>query len=315
MMQNKNIFLILNFFRSNVILCLSENDALSHAFLSHLFSKLFFRVVFIFIIIFTSNIYSQWKSELFPSQLNIQPFTANIIEPRTGFEFALDKNQLELNISTSHDIIHFSNEAEVISVGADLFTFTRLRSTNDFKFPVETVDYLFGLNAGYKKKLCNDNEFGFRFRLSHISAHLVDGQFDIQTQSWMDHKEPFVFSKEFIELFPFYRFNTLRIYGGFTYLFHVIPDVIKKSNYQLGFDYFATQIGTDYLTPFISYDFKLNGVEKYIGNNNLLAGIKFGKWNERGLSIYFSYRTGLSIHGEYYDVYEKYSSIGFNFDL
>lgn len=315
MMQNKNIFLIRNFFRSNNVLSLSKNGSLSKAFLSRIFSKLFFRVVFIFVIILTSNINSQWKSELFPSQLNIQPFTANIIEPSTGFEFSLNKNQLELNISTSHDIIHWSNDDEVISVGADFFTFTRLRSTNDFKFPVETVDYLFGLNAGYKKKLCNDNEFGFRFRLSHISAHLVDGQFDAQTKIWHDDREPFVFSKEFIEIFPFYEFNTLRIYGGFTYLFHVIPDVIKKGNYQLGFDYFATQIGTDFFTPYISYDFKLNGVEKYIGNNNLLAGIKFGKWSERGLSIYFSYRSGLSIHGEYYDIYEKYSSIGFNFDL
>ena len=130
----------------------------------------------LFLILFTSISYSQWKHELFPSDINIQPFTANFLEPKAGFLFSTDKNQLRLDISTSRDIVHWSDENEMISIGADVFTFTRLRSTDDFKFPVETIDYLFGFNAGYKKKICNDNEFGFRFRLSHISAHLVDGQ-------------------------------------------------------------------------------------------------------------------------------------------
>lgn len=270
---------------------------------------------FLMTFLFTSVSFSQWEYELFPSGLNIQPFTANILEPKTGFLIALDKNQLQLDISTSKDIVHWSNDKDEISFGADLFTFTRLRSTDDFKFPVETIDYLFGFNAGYKTKICNNNEYGFRFRLSHISAHLVDGQFDAQTQQWRDGRKPFVFSKEFIELFPFYRVNTFRAYAGFTYIFHVIPDVIKNGIFQIGFDYFATQISTDYLTPFVAYDFKLNGVEKYAGNNIISAGVKFGNWNQRGLSLYFTYMSGKSIHGEYFDVNENYSSVGFNFEL
>ncbi len=104
-------------------------------------------------------------------------------------------------------------------------------------------------------------------------------------------------------------------YVGFTYIFHVIPDEIKNGIFQIGFDYFATQFGTDYLTPFVAYDFKLNGVEKYIGNNIISAGVKFGNWNQRGLSLYFTYMSGKSIHGEYFDVNENYSSVGFNFEL
>lgn len=269
----------------------------------------------LFLILFTSISYSQWKHELFPSDINIQPFTANFLEPKAGFLFSTDKNQLRLDISTSRDIVHWSDENEMISIGADVFTSTRLRSTDDFKFPVETIDYLFGFNAGYKKKICNDNEFGFRFRLSHISAHLVDGQYDSQSQQWRQGRKPFVFSKEFIELFPYYRINTFRTYVGLTYIFHIIPNEIKKGIFQTGFDYYATQIGTDYLTPFVAYDFKLSGNEKYVGNNIISAGVKFGRWNQRGLSIYFAYMSGKSIHGEYFDLNENYANIGFNFEL
>jgi len=271
--------------------------------------------ILLFLILFTSVSFSQWQHELFPLDLNIQPFTANFLEPKAGFLIALNENKLRLDISTSRDIVKWFDDDETISIGADLFTFTRLRSTDDFKFPVETIDYLFGFNAGYKKKICNDNEYGFRVRLSHISAHLVDGQFDAKTQQWREGRVPFVFSKEFIELFPYYRINTFRAYAGFTYIFHVIPDEIKKGIFQVGFDYFATQIGTDYLTPFVAYDFKLSGNAKYVGNNIISAGVKFGKWNQKGLSLYFTYISGKSIHGEYFDVNEKYASVGFNFEL
>ena len=264
---------------------------------------------------FTSISFAQFEHEYFPSDLNIQPFTANFLEPKAGFLFSLDSNKIRLDISTSRDIVRWTDEDESISIGVDLFTFTRLRSTENFKFPVETIDYLFGVNAGYKKQLSEKNELGIRFRLSHISAHLVDGQYDAQAQEWRGGREPFVFSKEFIELFPYYRINTFRVYTGFTYIFHIVPDDIKKFNLQLGFDYFVTNFGNDDMTPFIAYDFKLAGNEKYIGNNIVSVGVKFGKWNKGGLSLYYTYISGKSVHEEFYDVNENYSAIGFNFEL
>lgn len=270
--------------------------------------------ILLFVLLFSSISFAQWQHELFPSDLNIQPFTANFLEPKAGFLVSTDNNKLRLDISTTRDIVKWFDADESISIGADVFTFTRLRSTDDFKFPVETIDYLFGFNVGYKK-LANDHEFGLRFRLSHISAHLVDGQYNAESKQWREGRDPFVFSKEFIELFPYYRIMTIRAYAGFTYIFHVIPEEIKKFNLQLGFDYFATQIGTDYLTPFIAYDFKLSGTEKYAGNNIISAGVKFGKWDKRGLSLYYTYISGKSVHGEYFNVNENYSAIGFNFEL
>lgn len=276
--------------------------------------NLLFKYIFC-LLLFTSISFAQWQHELFPSNLNIQPLTANLLEPKAGFLFSMDNNKLRLDISTSRDLVKWYDNNETISIGADVFTFTRLRSTDDFKFPVETIDYLFGLNAGYKKQLTNSNEFGLRFRLSHISAHLVDGQYDAQNKQWREGREPFVYSKEFIEFFPYYRLNTFRIYTGLTYIFHIIPEDIKSFNVQVGFDYFATQFGNDLLTPFLAYDFKLAGDTKYVGNNIISAGIKFGKWNQRGISLYYTFISGKSIHGEYFDMNENYSAIGFNFEL
>ena len=113
--------------------------------------NLIFKSIFL-LVLFSSISFAQWQHDLFPSDLNIQPFTANILEPKAGFLFSMDNNKLRLDISTSRDIVKWYDDDETISIGADLFTFTRLRSTDNFKFPVETIDYLFGLNAGYKKQ-------------------------------------------------------------------------------------------------------------------------------------------------------------------
>lgn len=272
-------------------------------------------ILIIFTVLFTVNSFAQSETEWFPAQLNIQPFTANLIEPRAGTMVALGENQLRLDIGTSRDILLLKDGKTNLSFGADLFTYTRLRKENNFKFPVETIDFMFGINAGYKK-LINKNEFGFRFRFSHISAHLVDGRFDERTGLWKDGRKPFVFSKEFFELFPYYKIAGFRVYIGLTYIIHIIPEEINKGVYQAGFDYYILPLRTKTLTPFIAYDFKLNGIEGiYSGNNIFKAGIKFGNPFSRGFSLLFSYISGKSIHGELFDLNENYFNFGFNLDL
>ena len=78
------------------------------------------------ILVFSVNLYSQQTKEWFPADLNISPFTSNLLEPRNGFMFALGKNRLRLDIGTSRDILQLKSDEEIISFGVDLFTFTRL---------------------------------------------------------------------------------------------------------------------------------------------------------------------------------------------
>jgi len=268
------------------------------------------------IIFFLSvNLYSQVTKEWFPAELNIQPFTSNFLEPRNGFMFALDEDWLRLDIGTSRDILQLKSGEQTISLGADLFTFTRLRSNDNFKFPVETIDFFFGINGGFNN-YDGKREYGVRIRLSHLSAHLVDGRYDVQTSEWVNDREPFTFSKEFIELFPYYRISGFRLYVGLTYIFHIIPEVINKGIYQVGFDYYILPFSNGSITPFVSYDFKLNGInDTYFGNNIAKFGVKFGSPLSSGFSVLISYNSGKSIHGELFDLTENYLNIGFNLDL
>lgn len=270
-------------------------------------------ITFLSVLIF-NQAFCQTKEEWFPSGLNIMPYTANILEARDGVSYLTSADKLRLDIGTSSDVYKITYGNSVLTFGADLFTYTRLRSENNFRFPVETIDYFFGLNSGYRV-INGNNQYGFRFRFSHISAHLVDGRFDKSTGDWQYNYPPFVYSREFFELLPFYQFDTFRIYGGMTYLIHVIPDGIGKEIYQAGFDYYFTFFPIKTIVPFAADDFKLSQIGSYFGNNILMAGIKLGKYNGIGFKIYYSYTSGKSVHGLFYNLFESYSSIGFNFDL
>ncbi|MEG8990634.1 DUF1207 domain-containing protein [Ignavibacteria bacterium 4148-Me] len=260
------------------------------------------------------QIFSQKKIEIFPDNLTVQPFTANILEPKLGFLFHLSKNELRLDIGNSIDVLRIQHDDETISIGADFFTYTLLRSEKNFHFPVDAVDYLFGINSCYTKKI-NNNKFGVRFRLSHISAHFVDGHFDGTNNKWRDNLNPRVYSREFIEIMPFYSVHNLRFYGGFTYIFHVDPKFIKKDNYQIGFDYFGNEFFNNHIRPFFAYDLKVVHIIDYSINHSIAAGLKFGKNNGKGLSTYINYYYGKSIHGEYFDINKNYFAFGINLDL
>ncbi|HLG32642.1 MAG TPA: DUF1207 domain-containing protein [Ignavibacteriaceae bacterium] len=273
-----------------------------------------FFLILNFIFIFTKISNSQTETAWFPDELNIQPFTSSLLEPRAGFQYLFGIEKVQINIGTSHDVIHFISDGRVISLGADFFTYTRARNEDNFRFPVETIDYLFGVNAGYKF-LQDKSEWGVRLRLSHISAHLVDGLFNSDTNEWLDGRKPFVYSREFIEMLGYYNLSGLRIYAGVNYNLHIIPGTIKKGVLQLGFDYYAVQLSTGSCTPFIAYDFKLSAIEEYTGNNTISAGIKFGNPYSRGFSIFTSYYSGKSNHGEFFDLSENYFTIGINLDI
>ncbi|MEI7812148.1 MAG: DUF1207 domain-containing protein [Ignavibacteria bacterium] len=270
-------------------------------------------VIFSFILFV--NLKAQTEITFFPGTLNIQPFTANMPEPKSGTQFDLNNNELKLNIGNSLDIININcPEGNSYSFGADFFTFTLLRSETSFHFPVDAVDYLFGVNAGYKKNYDN-REYGLRFRLSHISAHFADGHYDGVHSVWRNGQNPKVYSREFFEFMPYYRFNDVRLYAGLTYLFHVDPPTVGKVICQLGFDYFGGGLISKYLHPFIGADFKMVDINAVRINNTFNTGVKFGYAHGKGISVYYTYYNGYNFHGEYFNLDSDYSAIGFNLDL
>ena len=272
-------------------------------------------LVLIFLLLFKINSYTQTKVDWFPADLNIQPFAAHFLEPKTGFQYLFEPEKVRIDIGTSQDIIHWDDENHTFSAGADFFTYTRARAEADFKFPVETIDYLFGINGSYKFKT-EKTEWGTRLRFSHISAHLVDGYYNSKTQNWLNDYQPFVYSKEFFELIAYYKLHGVRLYGCLTYIIHIVPTDITKGIYGGGVDYYAVQLNTPSFTPYIGYDFELSGIgETYFGNSIMTVGIKFGHPESRGFSIFTSYYSGKSVHGEFYTINEDYWTVGINLDI
>lgn len=270
--------------------------------------------VFSLLFLLASLTFAQTSIAYFPDSLMVAPFTANFLEPKMGFLFTTGKNDLRLDIGNSRDLLHYSHgEGVYASFGADFFTYTKLRGEKDFHFPVDAVDYLFGFNGSYVIRQ-EKTEKGLRFRFSHISAHFVDGHFDHRTATWRNGMEPRVYSREFIEITPFYKWGELRGYTSFTYLLNVTPDYIKRWIVNAGAEYFYPVQGIP-ATPFFAVDMRTTALEKIAVSHTLTLGIKLGKPFEPGLSAMFTYFNGLSIHGEYFDVREKYTSFGINIDL
>ncbi len=277
--------------------------------------KKYYIIFLIVIIPFVNQAQNLPETELefFPGDLTVHPFTANQLEPKLGFVFKMDSNQLFLNIGNSIDIIRIKHNSEIFSIGADLFTWTLLKKEDNFHFPVDAIDYMFGLNFGFKTAVHN-YAFGARIRLSHISAHFVDGHFDKILQQWKDGMDPRIFSREFVEVLGFYSFYNLRIYVGGTYLYHVDPAGVGKASLQTGLEYFAKDALSYDISPYISAD----GIMRTNDNRRnftLNTGVKFGKIEGRGLRIFYQYYNGYDINGEYFDVRREYSALGINLDL
>ena len=271
------------------------------------------KLFFLFIVLV--NAIPAQSGEWFPSGLTVQPFAANFLEPRMGFMFETNKNDIRLEIGSSMDFYRSGeSDGSRFSFGADFYTFTLLRGEKDFHFPVDAVDYLFGVNGSYIKT-DGKKSYGARVRFSHISAHFVDGHYDGTNGVWKNNRNPIVYSREFIEALAFYSLDNLRFYGGMTYIVHLDPTTIGKDIYQAGFDYYHGKIFGMAIYPFAAYDLRIANIDGYTANHTVMAGLKFGKMHSNGFRIYVEYYNGNNVHGEYYSDKNEFTAIGFNLEF
>ena len=216
--------------------------------------------------------------------------------------YQFDDERLRLDIGASIDIYEWGDttNAQRFSVGADFMTWTRLRSETNFKFPVETIDYWFGVN--FKGEI--DGWQG-RVRLAHISSHLVDGLAD---QSGTLSPAPFVYSREFIELIASRNFGVLRPYVGATLMWATQPDDPNPVIPQAGVD-LRWWIGPQFQVRG-GYDLRLVGINgTYAAANAAQLGVFFEAWNGRGVMLSLYGYSGRSMHGMFYQGYDAYGAL------
>lgn len=251
--------------------------------------------------------------EFVPNGWTFPPLIANTFEPRVGLVTHFNDNSLRLDIGNSVDLtrIRLSDyENERFTMGSDFFTYTALRGQTNFRFPVDAVDYLFGINFAYAKKY-ERYTFASRLRISHISAHLVDGSFEKESSLWRNGRLPRVYSREFFDGVVALEYDWVRVYGGVQYVFHVDPPELPKWSFQLGTEVVKQNLLDEPIHFYLAYDFKLISITKYAAVHSVQAGIKFGYWRGRGLNLFLAAYSGSNYHGEYFDLRTSYWGPGF----
>ncbi|ACF46665.1 conserved hypothetical protein [Prosthecochloris aestuarii DSM 271] len=253
-----------------------------------------------------------------------EPLVADPMEPRIAVMPWLDDDYLQLDIGSSADL--YQNDDGTMAFGIDFGTWSLLQRSSNFKFPVDAIDYMFGVNFSMKQQLEESplpfDEFSARIRLSHISAHFEDGHYDEEAGEWM-HEEacpfgiPFTYSREFINILLALSAEDYRVYLGYQYLWHTIPDEINRHSLQAGVE--LSTPGNTYLAA----DFKLlpvwdNDLEKtdsFKGTWNLQAGWRLTAIGAENVRIAYNYFNGMSRHGMYFYNDESYSTLGVIVDL
>jgi hypothetical protein len=243
------------------------------------------------------------------------PNFSNPFEAKIGSHFLINESNLQLDIGGAKDIVHLIKDyQQKFGIGTEFFTWSMLQSQSDFKFPVAAVDYFFGIYFSHLKEFENFNLMN-RLRISHISAHLVDGSYDLGTKRWNNNLEPFVYSREFAELNSAVMWNEQKFYLNLGYLFHAIPNV--KSKFSFGFGSELLFLTLKKLNANIYCGFDLKFLKQYTNklesDKSISAGIHFGEWASTGLRIFYQYYSGGGLHGEFSYLKINRSSIGANF--
>jgi hypothetical protein len=243
--------------------------------------------------------------------LLFKPLAANIFEPRIGClyqwgENNYDNEKLRLDIGASFDLAGWklNDDSSEIRFGTDWFTYTRLRTEGNMKFPVETSDYFFGVNSSIKTKLAG-LDFYSRLRLAHISSHIVDGLATGDSLRVM----PFVYSREFADLTVALIYRDIRFYLGLTYVFSHQPKSTEEIIPQFGIDYNIKIIDRLYIKSGI--DFRIPGLDSDQASFSMQVGMLLVTSENVGIMLNYNYFSGRSIHGMFYNYDDNYHSIGF----
>jgi hypothetical protein len=278
-----------------------------------LFLVLIFSVEAYSQIYLSNRIYS--KTILFPDYRIFPSNFSDPMEAKTGTQFFLDSKSLELNIGAARDLIHHQfNWTNTLGFGVEFFNWSLLNREKQFRFPVRAVDYFFG---GYfvfyhkSRKL----DWANRFRVSHISTHLVDGSFDKSQNQWINNQQPFTYSREFVQWTSAFIYRNINLYFDVIYLFHSIPE--WKYNTITGFGTEAIIIGFPELHTklFTGFDLKFQRLhsDKFEANKNFSAGFIIGNENTSHLRLAYQYYNGYHINGQFYS--EKFQQSFINLSI
>mgnify|MGYP001025381880 CR=1 FL=1 len=289
----------------------------------------YFCILF-FLLLYSTALFAQNPRFAFLKS-NFEPLLADPKETRIAALVHLNDAGTLLDIGASLDLLQFDIGADSLSpatfgLGADFGTFSLLRRLEGFKFPVDAADYIFGINVSWRQPLRTSGTpltLSARLRLSHISAHLIDGSFDLDRLEWRNARLPFTFSREFIHLTVAISSSFARVYLAYEWLFNTVPVDVARHSAQVGLELFSQVAWIVPCMPFIACDVRLSPIwrpalertEGYGTTLSVQAGIKTGYAGTRGVRLTYHYYTGLSWRGMYFGERISVSAIGLMLDI
>jgi len=267
---------------------------------------------------------SKTDFEFLPSGLNFVPLKANLQEARMGVLYYPDNKNLKVDIGNSIDLVKLNLFKDNIffASGVEFMAYALSTNYKDYRLQIDALDGFFGGNITFKKKYLL-NELDVRLRIIHNSAHFVDGHYDFVEDRWIDSTKAIHFTKNYYELTAAHQLKTnfgyFKYYGAFSHAFFVRPAIIKRINmftgFELAFNNFLGKVFNKDENIFLASNFYLSGYNVYVGSQQTMLGIKFGGWDEKGITIYSSYYSGINFFDAYYGKKLSKFGIGFNVDF
>jgi hypothetical protein len=191
-----------------------------------------------------------------------------------------------------------------VSVGAEALIWSGLKGLSGFRFPVQTADYFFGLYTIFPLQIWGNNlrPWRMRFRLSHISSHVVDGANDIVGG------QSSRFSREFVSLeslFDETERNSFRLSLGVKFVFHQVDKIEQQFQFPGVLDVIILKDGWSQLFATVS-----TAAGPTLANYS--AGLTFRLLSSKGniTDIYGEYHTGRSRYGVYSGTKEDGFEVG-----
>ena len=259
-----------------------------------------------------------------PPGLHFAPLKAHIEEPRIGVFKFLDASNMKVDIGNTIDVFgfNFPSSSMRITAGIDFMAYAFVTGTQGLRLQIDAIDGFFGGNVSVSKKF-NHEHLQARLRILHHSAHLVDGHYIQSTQSWLDNRAPIAFTKDYGELIIAHvsapSFGIVRSYAGIGYATLVRPSAVQRFAYLGGIECALNNlVGPLFQHPsnvFCAYNISLTGTPAYAATHQLQAGIKFGEWFEKGVTLYLAYYNGRHMFAEYFDERQTTIGIGFTVDF
>lgn len=259
--------------------------------------------------------------DFLPAGLHFAPLKANHEEARVGVFKYFGQGNLKVDIGNTIDVVGwYSSSSNIrLTAGIDFMAYAFATSAQGLRLQVDALDGFFGGNLSFSRTY-DEKTLLARFRILHLSAHLVDGHYDTGTKQWLQH-EPIPFTRDFGELLLGHEvrvgFGRLKYYGGLSYATLVRPAELERFAYFAGLEAVADRllgnVGDRPSHPFLAYHFLLAGNPQHTPNHQIQVGVKFGEWHGKGVVLYLAYYEGRNFFSEYY--YERVSVWGTGFTV